>query len=92
MFADEDPARVRLVQATDDIEQGGLAGAGAAPDGDQLTRRSRERDVPHRVHEAIAPPVVAADALHSYQVSHRVVSPLASLEPLSPSWPGRTST
>ena len=45
---DRDAARVAVGQAADDVEQGGLAAAGRADDGEELARRHRERHVLER--------------------------------------------
>src|SRR5215471_9549845 len=51
---DPDFAAARLIQATDEVHQSGLAGAGRAHDGQPFAGRNSERDIIERTHFKIA--------------------------------------
>ncbi|MBA8915237.1 hypothetical protein HNR51_004337 [Methylorubrum thiocyanatum] len=60
-------SRARPVEAAEQVEQGGFAGAGLADDGHELAGPDREIDAGERGHSLLAHLVVAVDTLEQQQ-------------------------
>src|SRR5262249_28081292 len=84
LAAHEDEARIRLVDAGDEVEERGLSGARRTHERDEVALGDVQRDVHEHRHELVAAPVAlrdVGDADDGRPVGHRYFFAIATVEP-----------